>query len=103
MVTISRLVNGLIGISSRRLRQEFPDLVATRLVAKRQWSASHFAGSADDAPISVLRLDIEQLLILRSSATGACRCGGSGPDGLLGAGCVFLASARRAAGVFAGC
>ena len=59
-VPISRPVNSLRGVSSRRLRQEFPDVRAHYWRAKRLWSGSYFAGSADDAPVSVLRQYIEQ-------------------------------------------
>ena len=59
-VAISRLVNSLKGVSSRRMRQEFPDLVRHYWRAKRLWSGSYFAGSVGGAPISVLRQYIEQ-------------------------------------------
>jgi putative transposase len=59
-VAISRLVNSLKGVSSRRLRQEFPDLRQHYWRAKRLWSGSYFAGSVGGAPISVLRQYIEQ-------------------------------------------
>lgn len=58
-VAISRLVNSLKGVSSRRLRQEFPGLRAHYWRTKRLWSGSYFAGTAG-APISVLRQYIEQ-------------------------------------------
>jgi len=47
-------------VSSRRLRQEFPDLRRHYWRAKRLWSGSYFAGSEGAAPISVLRQYIEQ-------------------------------------------
>jgi len=59
-VAISRLVNSLKGVSSRRLRQEFPDLCRHYWRANRLWSGSYFAGSVGGAPISVLRQYIEQ-------------------------------------------
>jgi putative transposase len=59
-MTISRLVNSLKGVSSRRLRQEFPDLRRHCWRAKRLWSGSYFAGSVGGAPISVLRQYIER-------------------------------------------
>jgi REP-associated tyrosine transposase len=59
-VAVSRLVNSLKGVSSRRLRQEFPDLVRHYWRAKRLWSGSYFAGSVGGAPISVLHQYIEQ-------------------------------------------
>ena len=59
-VAISRLVNSLKGVSSRRLRQEFPGLRAHYWRTKRLWSGSYFAGTVGGAPISVLRQYIEQ-------------------------------------------
>jgi putative transposase len=59
-VAISRLVNSLKGVSSRRLRQEFPEPARQYWRAKPLWSGSYFAGSAGGAPISVLRHYIEQ-------------------------------------------
>jgi putative transposase len=58
-VVLSRLVNSLKGVSSRRLRQEFPDL-ARHCWRGRLWSASYFAGSAAAAPGSRLRDYIAQ-------------------------------------------
>jgi putative transposase len=59
-VALSRLVNSLKGVSSRRLRQEFPELVRHYWRARHLWSGSYFAGSVGGAPISVLRQYIEQ-------------------------------------------
>jgi putative transposase len=59
-VTISRLVNSLKGVSSRRLRQEFPDLDPHYWRAKRLWSGPYFTGSDGGAPISALHRYIEQ-------------------------------------------
>ena len=59
-VAISRLVNSLKGVASRRLRQEFPDLRRHYWRARRLWSGSYFAGSVGGAPISILRQYIEQ-------------------------------------------
>ena len=59
-VAISKLVNSLKGVSSRRLRQEFPDLVCHYWRTQRLWSGSYFAGSVGGAPLSVLRQYIEQ-------------------------------------------
>jgi putative transposase len=59
-VALSRLVNSLKGVSSRRMRQEFPDLRRHYYRANRLWSASYFAGSVGGAPISLLRQYIEQ-------------------------------------------
>lgn len=59
-VCISRLVNSLKGVSSRRLRTEFPELARHYYRANKLWSGSYFAGSVGGAPISVLRQYIEQ-------------------------------------------
>ena len=44
-VAISRLASSLKGVSSRRLRREFPDLARHYWRANRLWSGSYFAGS----------------------------------------------------------
>ncbi|MEV4546011.1 IS200/IS605 family transposase, partial [Micromonospora echinaurantiaca] len=59
-VALSKLVNSLKGVSSRRMRQEFPDLARHYYQANRLWSASYFAGSVAGAPLTVLRQYIEQ-------------------------------------------
>lgn len=59
-VALARLVNSLKGVSSRRMRQEFPDLVRHYYRANRLWSASYFAGSVGGAPLTVLHQYIEQ-------------------------------------------
>lgn len=59
-VALSKLVNSLKGVSSRRMRQEYPELVRHYWRAQRLWSGSYFAGSVGGAPISVLRQYIEQ-------------------------------------------
>lgn len=53
-------VNSLKGVSSRRLRQEFPDLVRHYWRANQLWSGSYFAGTAGGAPLSVVKQYIEQ-------------------------------------------
>lgn len=58
-VSISRLVNSLKGVSSRRLRQEFPELRRHYWKSKRLWNGSYFAGSVGGASLSVLRKYIE--------------------------------------------
>jgi len=57
---ISRLVNSLKEVSSRRLRQEFRDLARHYWRTNRLWSGSCFAGSAGGSSNSVLRQYIEQ-------------------------------------------
>ena len=59
-VALSRLVNSLKGVSSRRMRQEFPGLTRHYWRANRLWSGSYFAGSAGGAPTSVPRQHIKQ-------------------------------------------
>ena len=59
-VALSKLVNSLKGVSSRRMRQEFPDLVRHYYRANRLWSGSYFARSVGGAPLTVLRQYIEQ-------------------------------------------
>lgn len=59
-MAVARLVNSLKGVSSRRLRQEFPDLVRHYYQATKLWSGSYFAGSVGGAPLSVIKQYIEQ-------------------------------------------
>jgi putative transposase len=59
-VALSKLVNSLKGVSSRRLRQEYPELVQHYWRAQRLWSGSYFAGSVGGAPLSIVRQYIEQ-------------------------------------------
>ena len=59
-VALSRPVNSLKGVSSRRLRQAFPELARHYWPARRLWSGSYFAGSFGGAPLDVLRAYIEQ-------------------------------------------
>jgi putative transposase len=54
-VAISRLVNSLKGVSSRRLRQRF-EIPTHR---DHPWSQSYFAASAGSAPLSTIRQYIE--------------------------------------------
>jgi REP-associated tyrosine transposase len=59
-IAFSRLVNSLKGVSSRRMRQEFPEPAAHYHRANKLWSGSYFAGSAAGAPLSIVRQYIEQ-------------------------------------------
>jgi hypothetical protein len=65
-VALSKLVNSLKGVSSRRMRQEFPDLARHYYRANKLWSGSYFAGSVGGAPISVLRHYIETQNLVRA-------------------------------------
>ena len=57
-VAVSKLVNSLKGVSSRRLRQTHPD-VASRYYKGVLWSPSYFAVSCGGAPIDVIKQYIE--------------------------------------------
>ena len=57
-ISLSALVNSLKGVSSRRIRQERPD-IAKRYWKGGLWSASYFVGSVGGAPLSVLKKYIE--------------------------------------------
>lgn len=56
-VQLSKLVNSLKGVTSRKVRQEFPAL--QKKIADALWSPSYFVGSVGGAPISVLKQYIE--------------------------------------------
>lgn len=58
-ISISKLVNSLKGVSSRKLRLEHPDLLQHYWKGVL-WSPSYFAGSCGGAPIDVIRKYIEQ-------------------------------------------
>ena len=58
-VALSALVNSLKGVSSRRLRRQFPAM--TRRYWKGVlWSPSYFAASCGGAPLSIIKRYIEQ-------------------------------------------
>ena len=59
-LALSRLVNSLKGVSSRRLRHEFPAHIRRYLWGQHFWSPSYFAGSCGGAPLSILKEYIEQ-------------------------------------------
>ncbi|GAA4212105.1 IS200/IS605 family transposase [Microbispora amethystogenes] len=59
-VALSCLVNSAKGVSSRRMRTEFPEPARHYYRANKLWSGSYFAGSVGGAPIRVLRQYIEQ-------------------------------------------
>lgn len=58
-VSVSSLVNSLKGVSSRLLKQRFPEL-EKRYWKGALWSPSYFAASCGGAPISIIRQYIEQ-------------------------------------------
>ncbi|EGR4074774.1 IS200/IS605 family transposase [Vibrio cholerae] len=59
-VAISKLVNSLKGVTSRKLKQHHPELHKTAYMKDALWSPSYFAGSVGGAPIEVLKQYIEQ-------------------------------------------
>jgi putative transposase len=59
-VSLSKLVNSLKGVSSRKLRLHHPELIKTAYMKNALWSPSYFAGSVGGAPIEVIRQYIEQ-------------------------------------------
>ncbi|MEU6788063.1 IS200/IS605 family transposase [Nonomuraea angiospora] len=59
-IALSKLVNSLKGVSSRRMRQEFPELAAHYYRTNKLWSGSYFAGSVGGAPLTLLKQYIEQ-------------------------------------------
>ncbi len=61
-VAISVMVNSLKGVSSRRLKQQFPELERFWSVVGSKnalWSPSYFVSSVGGAPIEVLKKYIE--------------------------------------------
>jgi putative transposase len=57
-VSLAKLVNSLKGVSSRRLRQQWPEL-EKRYYQGVLWSPSYFAGSCGGAPVEIVREYIE--------------------------------------------
>jgi putative transposase len=57
-VALSKLVNSLKGVSSRRLRQQHPE-IAHRYYKSVLWSPSYFAASCGGAPLSTIRQYVE--------------------------------------------
>ncbi len=59
-VAISKLVNSLKGVSSRKMKLFFPELHKSAWKTDALWSPSYFAGSVGGAPLEVLKRYIEQ-------------------------------------------
>ena len=59
-VSVSKLVNSLKGVSSRKLKLYHPELIKPAYMKNALWSPSYFAGSCGGAPIEVLKQYIEQ-------------------------------------------
>lgn len=58
-VSISKLVNSLKGVFSRKIRQQYPS-VTKKLWGGALWSPSYFTGSCGGASIEIIRQYIEQ-------------------------------------------
>lgn len=58
-VALSKLVNSLKGVSSRKLKLHHPE-VANRYFKSALWSPSYFAASCGGAPIEIVRQYVEQ-------------------------------------------
>lgn len=58
-ICISKLVNSLKGVSSRKLKQKYPQL-KEYYWKNALWSPSYFAGSCGGAPLSIIKQYIEQ-------------------------------------------
>jgi len=58
-VCVSKLVNSLKGVSSRRLKDVFPE-IKKNYWKNALWSPSYFAGSCGGAPLSIIKQYIEQ-------------------------------------------
>lgn len=59
-VAVSKLVNSLKGVSSRKLRTDYAEELSKVYWKGVLWSPSYFAGSVGGAPLSVLKQYIEQ-------------------------------------------
>ena len=61
-VCVSKLINSLKGVSSRKVRQKFPNIRYhwSNKKSGALWSPSYFAGSVGGAPLEVLKRYIEQ-------------------------------------------
>ncbi|CAI1927394.1 Transposase and inactivated derivatives [Serratia quinivorans] len=59
-VAISKLVNSLKGVSSRKMKLYFPDLHKSAWKSDALWSASYFAGSVGGASLEVVKKYLEE-------------------------------------------
>lgn len=58
-VQLSKLVNSLKGVSSRKLKLHHPE-IANRYYKSALWGPSYFAASCGGAPLEVIKQYIEQ-------------------------------------------
>ena len=59
-VSVSKLVNSLKGVSSRKIRKANFKSVSNTLWGENLWSPSYFAGSCGGAPLEIIKQYIEQ-------------------------------------------
>ena len=59
-LALSVLVNRLKGVSSRRLRQQYPTEIRKYFWGAHFWSPSYFAASCRGTPLTVIKRHIEQ-------------------------------------------
>jgi len=59
-VSVSKLVNSLKGVSSRKVRKQKFQTVKENLWGDTLWSPSYFAGSCGGAPLEIIKQYIEQ-------------------------------------------
>ena len=59
-VALSKLVNSLKGVSSRKMKHYHPELIKPAYMKDALWSPSYFVGSVGGAPLEVLKQYIEQ-------------------------------------------
>ena len=59
-VALSKLVNSLKGVTSRKLKMYFPEVMQPAWQGNALWSASYFTGSVGGAPLHGVRRYIEQ-------------------------------------------
>jgi len=59
IIALSKLVNSLKGVSSRRLRQNHPVRVQQFLWGGHFWSRSYFVSTAGGAPLSVIKTYVQ--------------------------------------------
>lgn len=58
-VSLSKLVNSLKGVSSRKLKLHHPE-ITNRYYKSALWSPSYFAASCGGAPIEVIKQYVQQ-------------------------------------------
>ncbi|MBZ6138027.1 IS200/IS605 family transposase [Streptomyces olivaceus] len=59
-VAVSKLVNSLKGVSTRRIRQEFTGPTTSAIMYGPLWSPSYFSASCGGAPLAIVRQYIEE-------------------------------------------